>query len=117
MLCNDDGFKRKIFFYCYLFSTLFQYVYGVYDAFGKVDHKEPWKQACADINHKGELRNIHASNLEECHETIKNVIHGSMFIVFILIGVVNFHFFRVVYTHWKNYDEEQVNRARKLEEE
>ena len=103
MLLDDSEFKRKIFFYCYMISTLFQYIYGVNSAFTKVDQEEPWKQACDDINKKGELGNIHASNLAECHETIMNMIHTSMVIFFILLGILNVHFFSVVYTHWRNH--------------
>ena len=117
MLVNDDGFKRKIFFYCYMFSTLFQYIYGVYEGYSTVDDKEPWKQACDDINRKGELNSIHASNLDECHETIKNVIHATLAILYIMTGILYIHFFSVVYSHWKNYDEEQAYKARTFDNE
>ena len=119
MLLDDSEFKRKIFFYCFMFSSLFQYVYGVYNAFSKVDDMQPWNQACDDINRKGELQNIHAANLEECHETIKNIIHTTITLMLILGAVLNIHFYSVAYTHWKNHADDHADdiSLRRLEDE
>ena len=119
MLLDDSEFKRKLFFYCFVLSGLFQYVFGVYNAFTLTDAKQPWIQACDDINRKGELANIHATSLEECHESIENMIHTVLTVMFIAYGLLQIHFLLVVYTHWKNHEDDHVNDVamRKLEDE
>ena len=55
---------------------------------------------------KGDLKNF-AANLDECHESIRNIIHVAVTIVFVLMAFVNIHFYSVVYTHWKNFGEKE----------
>ena len=33
MLLDDTDFKRKLFFYCFMLSSLFMYCFGLYDVF------------------------------------------------------------------------------------
>ena len=55
------------------------------------------------MNAHGDLKNINANNLAECHETIRNIIHTVVTTIFILGGILQVHFCRVVYSHWKDH--------------
>ena len=103
MVSDDTESKRKLFFYSYVASSTVMYCFGLYMAFDKIGDEAPWKKACDDIQKKGELKNLNAANLEECHETIKNIVHTMVTLIFIFFAVVQLHFWSVVYTHWKNH--------------
>ena len=108
MMMDDNGGRRKLFFYCYFFGCIVMYFYGIFQAYAGTQELKPWNQACDDLNKKGQLSNINAKDLDECHETIKNIIHSFLCLAFIILALIQMHFIAVVYTHWKNFEQEST---------
>ena len=119
MLMDDSEQKRRLFFYAAMISSVLQYCYALYVAFEKVDEQQPWRQACDDLNRKGELKNIHANSMQECHATMQNIIHTAITIMFILFAIFNIHLYAVLYTHYKNHSKDHADdiERRRLHDE
>ena len=111
MIMDDSESKRKLFFWAFIVATSVTYVFTIFLAFEKLEEVKPWNQACDDINKRGELKNIHATNIDECRETIRNMIHTFITVMMILNAVLSIHYMSVVYTFWKQHgkavDEEE----------
>ena len=119
LLVKDTETNRKVFFYIYLFGTIVLYLFGVFNAYDHLERVEPWKQACDDLKRKGELQNFHTNTIEECHDKMQTIINASMTIFFVLLFLLQVHFYAVVYTHWKNYTKDNSSdvERRRLHDE
>ena len=88
MVCNDTESKRKLYFYGYSASSIVMFGFGLYMAFGKIQEEAPWKKACDDIQKRGELSNMHATTIDECQETVKNIVHTIVTLIFVFLAIV-----------------------------
>ena len=103
MVIGDSEARRKIFFFIYIVGSFCMYCFSIQRAYENVSKVRPWKTACEDLNRKGELDNIGAHNMSECHNIMHSAINTSLTIIFLLAFMLQLHFFSVVFTHWKNH--------------
>ena len=111
-LVKDTEQKRMVFAITYIVCKSVQYLFAVYMAFEKVDEEKPWNQACEDVKKQGNLKSFTNGSMDECREKMRNIINTAMTFFFVLLAVMEIHFMMVVYSHYKNWKNDQEDKAR-----
>ena len=50
--------------------------------------------------------------MDDCREKMRNIINTAMTFVFVALAVMEIHFMMVVYSHYKNWKNDQEDKAR-----
>ena len=107
----DTENHRKAFFLSYVIANMILLIFGFYMMQKGTWKEQPWIMGCDSMKKEGTMKDIGASNIAECREKLGVIIQTCLGAVFLAMILLQFHFFSVVYTHWKNYSKDKSSET------
>lgn len=116
MLMKDTEKTRHAFFTCYFVGGLALLVVNYWMIQRFMFAEKSWTMACQSMKEQGKFKDYEVANMQECEEKMGRTIETIVGAIFLLMVLIQFHFFGVVYAHYRNYAKES-NPSHQLQDE
>ena len=117
MMNKDTAKNREYFFYVFAIYMGVFWLVSMIITYGRLSDGTYIQKKCEEMQKDGTFKEDLITSMDECRARLDRAFTMALWVLALILGFVFLHLVSVVYTHWKNFGENQEPFEQQIDEE